>query len=737
LFNNFCLFEVLEVSLTICTKPMVSIVACLFLLNLVPVRTALADDAKKDQEAHAKTLTVDAKSLEDKGQLKDAEDKYAAAEAIISTSDGRNGLDRIRKVETKKFRSLMVEARTLYDAGKTSEAITKLKEAQPLASSNPALNYNMALCYSKLGDRHNAVAQMDSTLATLPENDKNRDQLEQVRSAMMTGEVPPVLSAEAKQRVDAFNQFTTRSRSVSGAESEDAPPNSLPLKSTTEVPCTQLKDLETSLPKSPSVLFNLAKCAEEEGRQEEALRYLNQYLATAPAAVDKEDVHLRLNTLTSLTMLSGDKGKEVRSHYAAATRFVDDRKYDHAIDELVKAEQIMPDYPLTKWRLALLYEAMGVSKAKEYYASYQSIDSSSEDSKEAAARVATLQKERADYDLDVQEARQTLSTIIDRAMGLVGQGTAGSDYSGGAVAMGLAFGKRPVASGMGGVSFQYAQQEMEAAHKKLEESTGIFPLGPEANELLGFVYLQGHNPSAAIRCYDIVSSQHYPIAFYAKSFSAHDRKVVRQTKVELLPDHVHLVYLNNFDPKSKASAPPSKPAGKDGLGNLVVSDVEPPLTDADLLALQTLDVKTVETKENFVVVNRGTDEIFLEPLNLTSDTPIEGVSARKFANNYSRLFLRYMGYDNTKLGKESMTGGEKFSIGMSFAAAGMSGYSAIASGGLLMASTTQMMMAMYAFNSGMNTLRQSRAEDRQLLEGNQFKLIPSQSFDLAFKENFQ
>jgi hypothetical protein len=151
----------------------------------------------------------------------------------------------------------------------------------------------------------------------------------------------------------------------------------------------------------------------------------------------------------------------------------------------------------------------------------------------------------------------------------------------------------------------------------------------------------------------------------------------------------------------------------------------------------TSNLKGVETKNSYVAISRGNDEVFLEPLNITSDTPFEGVPARKFANNYTRLFLRYMGYDHTKLGKESMTGGEKFSLGMSFAAAGMSGASAIASAGSLMASTTQMMMAMYAFNSGMSSLKQSRAEDRQLLEGNQFKLIPSQSFDLAFKDKVE
>ena len=275
------------------------------------------------------------------------------------------------------------------------------------------------------------------------------------------------------------------------------------------------------------------------------------------------------------------------------------------------------------------------------------------------------------------------------------------------------------------------QRKLEAAQKNLEEATSVFPLGPEANELMGFVYLQGHNPAAAMRCLDIVASQHYPITFYAKSYSAHDKKTVKETKVELSPDKVHLVYLASFNPKTKSNDPPAKPAGKDSLGNLVISDTEPQISDADLAAFSTGDLKGMETKESAIEINPGKDEIYLEPISLTSDVPIQGVPARKFANNYSRLFIRYMGFDNTKLGKESMTGGEKFSLGMSFAAAGMSGYSAIASGGLLMASTTQMMIAMYAFNSAMGTLQENRAEQRQLLAGNQFKLIPSQSFELA------
>jgi tetratricopeptide (TPR) repeat protein len=705
--------------------------------------SALADDGKKNLEAQAQQMTSEGRALEDKQQFKEAEEKYTAAEAIISTKDGKSGLERIQKAEAKKFRDLLAEAHGLFDAGKPADAARKLEEAKSLGLQDPALHYNLAVCYQKSGDRLKAVSEMNQTLSLLPEDDKNRGQLEQIRSAMMTGETPPQLTPEAKQRVEAFNSTLARNTTVGETEKQQNA-GSAPSGpgQTAQLPCEQLKEIESSLPKSPSVLFNLAKCAEEDGRQEQALRYLNQYLASAPTALDSDDVHLRVGTLTSLTALTGDKADDVRKHFAAATRFIDDRRFDHAVDELLKAEQEQPSYPLIKWRLALLYEAMGnTTKARSYYSAYDSASAFPEATKEATAKVATLDKERSQYDAAVQEARKTLSDILVRFMGKGGQSNVPKREVRGGLITGMAFARSPEPTGSGGVSggvsYQYAQREIEAAQKKLEEATSIFPLGPEANEMLGFVYLQGHNPAAAMRCFDIVASQHYPITFYAKSYSARDKKAVKETKVELLPDKVHLVYLSSYNSKTKSNDPPVKPVGTDNLGNFVISDSEPAISDGDLAAFSTSELKGIETKENAVELNPGKDEIYLEPVSLTSDVPIQGVPARKFANNYSRLFIRYMGFDNTKLGKESMTGGEKFNLGMSFAAAGMSGYSAIASGGFLMASTTQMMLAMYALNSAMSTLQENRGEQRQLLEGNQFKLIPSQSFELAFKDKFE
>jgi len=138
--------------------------------------------------------------LRNKGQLKDAESKYTAAEAIISTKDGRAGLDRVHKAELKKFQELMAEAKSLYDGGKPSDAIAKLQEAQIFQSGNAALHYNLALCYSKLGDRLKAVAEMDQTLGALPRMTESRSARAGSKRDDDWGDAP-ILTPEAKQKV--------------------------------------------------------------------------------------------------------------------------------------------------------------------------------------------------------------------------------------------------------------------------------------------------------------------------------------------------------------------------------------------------------------------------------------------------------------------------------------------------------------------------------------------------------
>jgi tetratricopeptide (TPR) repeat protein len=719
--------------------------ATLFLVSISlscpPVTTAQDNppvEDKKQLEARAKQIAEEAKALEAKGQLNEAEEKYVAAEAVIATREGAGGLERVRRDKVKKVQSLLTESHALYDSGKIQDAMAKLQEALALDSSNPVIHYNLALCYTKLEDKAKAISELDQCLQILPEDDKGRGQLEQMKSALVTGEKPPQLTPEVKSKIDNFNNSAlAENRSSSGladTEAQKAPGQDA---KTAPLPCSQLKELEPSLPKSPALFFNLAKCAEEDGRQDDALRYLNQYLTAAPSAMDSTDIQLRVATDDSLTKLSGPNGEQVRKLYASASREIDRRKYDRAIDDLLKAEQAIPDYPMTKWRLALLFEASGnVSKARDYFSSYQSLEPSDQSKKEAAARLDNLEKERSQYDAAIKEAREVLHPLLLRSMNLDNQAPSGKQYSGGAMGMGMMFGRPPAATGANNMSYAYVREKIDEARKKLDVAASIFPLGPEVNQLLAFAYMQGNNPAAAMRCYDIVASEHLPVSFYGTAFTAHDRKNVKEVKVELARDNVRLIYLSTYDPKKKKYDPPAKPAGSDALGNFTLSNPDDTAKGAEDASWKTTDLKAVETKNSYVALNTGADELYIGPLSIASETPYEGIPARKFGNIYSRLFLRYMGYDNTKLGAEHMTGGEKFSLGMSFAAAGMGGYAAFAgAGGYLM--TTRLMYSMSALNSAMSTLRRSREDQRQLIEGSDFKIIPSQSFDLAFKEKFQ
>ena len=95
----------------------------------------------------------------------------------------------------------------------------------------------------------------------------------------------------------------------------------------------------------------------------------------------------------------------------------------------------------------------------------------------------------------------------------------------------------------------------------------LFPLGAEANELMGLFFLQANDGRSAIKNFDAVASQGLPPAFYAEM---HGHKFDHAVKCELSPDHVHLIFLSSYDKKGNPTLP-AKPAGDDGLGDLTLA----------------------------------------------------------------------------------------------------------------------------------------------------------------------
>ncbi len=297
----------------------------------------------------------------------------------------------------------------------------------------------------------------------------------------------------------------------------------------------------------------------------------------------------------------------------------------------------------------------------------------------------------------------------------------------------------------------------------MEAAEDIFPLGAEANELLGLMTLQSNNWPAAYRSYDAVASQAFPVSFYAQVNSAHDSKVVRAAKVEIGSDAVRLVYLTSYDTKKQISTAPETPAGDDDLGNLVVSSEQPPDADAETLTIRPGDLKGITTNQNFVELKLQKDQIYLAPLDLLADAPFEGGAARTFGNEYTRMFIRYLGYEDAKLGKEGMTAGEKFHLGFQMAELGMNIGVTVAMMGAgapaIYGSAMQAIQIMHALNvySAVNTgitlasqtkrvvdtmradmtaLQRTTSDEERVIEGMEFKIIPSQPVTFAFREKF-
>jgi tetratricopeptide (TPR) repeat protein len=433
-----------------------------------------------------------------------------------------------------------------------------------------------------------------------------------------------------------------------------APQPQGPPKKTSEVSlCDRLKELRSSLPQSPAVIFNLARCAEQEGRVEDSVQLFNQYLQLAPNAVDGQDVQLRIEDLASLAKITDSKGSEVRKLYATASRDLDDHKYGRALASYQKADSTLPDFPQTKRRLGLMYEMLGnTDKAREYFAAYKSLVKTDAEKTDADSHLNTFDEKTKQYRQNVAEAHSILNELLDRWTGI--EPDAASQAASPAHSGQPHTRRRP--SWGSDVPYEYAQHQLGLAAGKLQLAHAIFRLAPEVNEMLAFVYMQGNSPHDAGRHFDAVASQNLPVVFYAEMYDSKDRKAPHHVKCELGYDTLRIVDLAVYDPKAKTYMAPAKPAGSDGLGNFVQlpSDTPPP---GDPVAFKIADLKQVETKNSMVRIGLADKELELMPLNFTGPTPYVGAASRKFANPYTKLFKDYLGIEDAKLGKEGMTGG--------------------------------------------------------------------------------
>jgi tetratricopeptide (TPR) repeat protein len=719
---------------------------------------------KKELEAQVKIMTAEAASLERVGQLAEARAKYAESQALIEMKDVTEAIKRLDEAIHRRVKDTLSESHRLYDLHKFKEAAAALDEGMKLQAFQSALVYNLALCYFQLGERDQAIESLRRAKAGTADP-KEKQKLSQMLTLFTTGENGVSVNASDRDRISRVNLLAENIGMDASLEDEggeensfsevDSPHAQAPSSTTLRASppagahsntnashrsslCNALGELKGTLINSPSETFNLANCAETNGRAAEAVRLLEKYLEIAPGALDAGAVRSRIAELQSVLTLPGQNGIEVRRLYASIYGSLAERQYDRTLADLNKAGDLAPDFPLTKWKLALLYEAMGdVDRARENFLHFQQLTPEQSAKDEASLHLSTLDARRTKYDDEIDAAEDIVADLFNRSMNLTFNGSEKRSALRARRARVKKKEENKARGRVGGfaIPFAYAQQQLSRASEHLQIALALFPLAAEANQLMGLVFLQANDGHSAIKAFDVVASQGLPVSFYAEM---RGRKQDQAVKCELSRDRLRLIFLSSYDKKGQP-APPSKPAGEDGLGDMVIDPSVPRQRGFDSLDLTLDDIKRVETDKGLLKLKLTKQDIYLSPIYLPSFTPVEGPPARRFANNYTRLFVRYPGLEDSKLGSEGMTGGEKFKMGYDIASASvdiaMSGFtpiSAISSVQDAITITRTIRAAMASLSVNYATWEKSVDDQQQLLAGKSFKSIPTQPVSLAF-----
>jgi tetratricopeptide (TPR) repeat protein len=721
---------------------------------------------KKALEAQVKSMAAEAESLEKAGQLAEARIKYAESQALIEVKDVTDALKHLDEEIQKRVKNALSDSRKLYESRKFKEAAAFLDQAMKLQAFQPVLAYDLALCYHQLGEHDKALEYLGKAKAGTADP-KQKQKLLQMLTFFTTGEGGLSLNDSDRDRVTRVNHLADsigleasledqagEETSVADADTPSSTPATqagLALNANPPVSsrsntnaghrsslCNALGELKGTLATSPSATFNLANCAETNGRPAEAVGMLEKYLEMTPNTLDAGEVHARVADLKSLLTLPAQNGVEVRRLYASAYGSLAERKYDRALADFTKAGELAPGFALTKWKLGLFYEAMGnVDRARENFTAYQQLSSDQSAKDEANLHLSTLDAKRTKYDEEIDEGEDIVADLFNRSMNLTFNGPENRRALRAKRARVKKKEENKARRRVGGfaIPFAYAQQQLARASEHLQIALALFPLGAEANELMGLVFLQANDGHSATRNFDVVASEGLPVPFYAE---LRGHKQDQAVKCELSRDRVRLIYLSSYDKKGNP-APPSKPAGEDGLGDLVMEISAPRQQGFDSLDLTLSDIKKVETDKGLLKLKLAKQDIYLSPIYLPSFTPIEGPQARRFANNYTRLFVRYPGLEDSKLGTEGMSGGEKFKMGYQIASAsvdmamsGFGGIGAISSVQDAISITRTIHSAMASLSVSFATWEKSVDDQQQLLAGKSFKAIPTQPANLAF-----
>ena len=455
----------------------------LALLLAVQTSTHAADKQQKAKETEAKRLMGLGKNAEKQGRLLEARQQYLASERVWFNEDAEKALEHVAEFADKEVKKLMNDAAQAYAAENFTRAGQLLETASGLHPGNLAIGCNLALTKFQQGNRDESLTLLEQCVGALREREPRR-RLAELYTALGTGDRLTVVAPVARQQVARLNDAILQDSDREPADDDDVP-------SVTEGGlCAQMQKLQDGLLKNPALLFNLAKCAETDGRLADAIRLLNEYGQAAPMAADSDEVKARIVVLKDLAALPAPNGPQVRTLYASAGKHVEARAYDQAIADYQKADEAAPVFTESKRRIAILLEAEGqIDRARTYWRQVLGAETTDEGRRDTQTVVDGLDAEKAQYDELIGAARLLLRDLVGRSF-LEGQ---------------------PVGR-------IYAAYQLRLANEKIQSAAYLLPLAAEANLLQALVCSQMNDFRCVRASFDAQRSLTLPVSFYGAVF---------------------------------------------------------------------------------------------------------------------------------------------------------------------------------------------------------------------------
>ena len=294
-------------------------------------------------------------------------------------------------------------------------------------------------------------------------------------------------------------------------------------------------------------------------------------------------------------------------------------------------------------------------------------------------------------------------------------------------------------------SRSYAGERLNEADRYLGAAAVIAPLSPELHLLYLFSVLQRNDMENAAKSIQVLGSADVPVSFYGFVYQRQiqqekekDRRPREFVKIEV-DNHVFQMTDVSFCnlKKHKSSPPRSALLGDDRLAGF--GTVRTLTGTPSGINVAREQIKKIETKDEFVCLQIDNPAIkhkklFIEPVQIATDVPLKGPGARRYANQYTTLLSQRLDFDKAKLGKESMTFGEKFEMTQRFIAVAfdiygavgnpLGGYTAIRDARRL----TQYMSAMRAHAKAGTAAQLGTSLDTSL------RPIPTEVLNLIFRE---